>query len=182
MRRLTSGGSKDVQTLKRQKLSSRVCSSNSLLTLLTLLPPTSPACTDPYNTSPRGIDMRFANLLGTSRPFFGTARDTEPSSIPGPTVATPVRTAYSNASRGRSSSRGTQRVIGHDMFPENRSVRNCSRLDALMKSSVDAKTNDQYVDAIRPSTGATSKGDAVREKYGGLISRVVSQISQSGNW
>jgi len=56
-----------------------------------------------------------------------------------------------------------------------------SRLDALMKSSVDAKTNDQYVDAIRPSTGATSEGDAVREKYGGLISRVVSQISQSGN-
>lgn len=50
-----------------------------------------------------------------------------------------------------------------------------------MKSSVDAKTNDQYVDAIRPSTGATSERDAVREKYGGLINSVVSQISQSGN-
>jgi len=49
-----------------------------------------------------------------------------------------------------------------------------------MKCSVDAKSYDQHVDAMRPSTGVSSEGDAVREKYGGLINSVLSQVSQSG--
>jgi len=49
-----------------------------------------------------------------------------------------------------------------------------------MKCRNDAKSHDQRVDAIRPSTGATSEGDAVRKEYGGLINSVLSQVSQSG--
>jgi len=67
--------------------------------------------------------MRFANLLGASRPFADTGRNTVPSSILGPTVATPGRMT-STGSRSQSSVTRTQRGIGRDMFFENRSVLN----------------------------------------------------------